>query len=110
MGWLLLFALGMLQMLHFAWLQWMATGAHLAVQRPAVLVAPAFFCLASPLLAPKNERGIPPGAVVARVARVHGGVAAVAPGIAAGLLCWARSTWWLARSLYRLRAQRQATG
>ena len=58
-----------------------------AVQRPAVLVAPSLF--SQPFAGSENERGTPPGAVVARVAQVHGGVVAVAPGTAAGLLCWA---------------------
>lgn len=107
MGLVLLGALAGLQLLHFAWLQWDADAVHTPLYSVLLfLVAPAFFLFSQPLLAPKASAG-QPGVpwwhavpVVAAAALPWHMVLPLAFVLGAGYLVW------LARSLYRLRAER----
>ncbi len=107
MGWLLLFALGALQVLHFAWLQWDADWVHTPLYSVLLFsVAPAFYLFSQPLLLPKADAGLH------AVRYLH-----ALPVLVAAWLPWhlalplafsmgAVYLVWLARSLYRLRTQR----
>jgi len=109
MGLVLLAALGGVQLLHFAWLHWDVDGVHTPLYSVLLfLVAPAFFLFSQPLLTPKDasrRQGVPWWHAVPVVAaaglpwRVALPLAFV---LGAGYLVW------LARSLYRLRAERAA--
>ncbi|NUN60455.1 MAG: helix-turn-helix domain-containing protein [Burkholderiaceae bacterium] len=107
MGLVLLAALGGLQLLHFAWLQWDVDGVHSPLYSVLLfLVAPAFFLFSQPLLAPKEATGRP-GAPWWHAIPVA--AAAVLPwpvALSLAFVLGAGYLVWLARSLYRLRAER----
>lgn len=107
MGLVLLAALAGLQLLHFAWLQWHADVVYSPLYSVLLfLVAPAFFLFSQPLLTQKEGAGRPRAlwwhaVPVAAAAALPWGVALpLAFVLGTGYLVW------LARSLYRLRAER----
>lgn len=109
MGLVLLAALGGVQLLHFAWLQWDVDGVHTPLYSVLLfLVAPAFFLFSQPLLTLKDasrRQSVPWWHAVPVV-----GAAGLPWSVALPLafVLGAGYLVWLARSLYRLRAERAA--
>ena len=107
MGWLLLFALGMLQMLHFAWLQWDGDGVHTRLYSVLLFsVAPAFFLFSQPLLIPKTSAELHPARWWHALPVFMAAWLPWRLALPLAFLLGAVYLVWLARSLYRLRAQR----
>ena len=107
MGWVLLFALGVLQAMHFAWLQWDADAIHTRTYSVLLFsVAPAFYLFSQPLLLPKAGAGWYAERYLHALPVF---MAAWLPwhlALPLAFLLGAVYLVWLARSLYRLRAQR----
>ena len=107
MGWLLLFALGVLQMLHFAWLQWDGDGVHTRLYSVLLFsVAPAFFLFSQPLLIPKTSAELHPARWWHALPVFMAAWLPWRLALPLAFLLGAVYLVWLARSLYLLRAQR----
>lgn len=107
MGLLLLGALGALQLMHFAWLQWDVDAVHTRLYGVLLfLVAPAFFLFSRPLLAPRSGAGAP-GMPWWHVLPAVAAAGLPSPwALPLAFVVGAAYLAWLARSLYLLRAER----
>lgn len=111
MGLLLLLTLSSLQLAHFAWLNLdLAWIDHPAYHIVLFVVAPAFFLFAHPLLHPEQGNLCHPSHLLHLVPPALAALLPPPTALPSAFLVGAGYLVWLARSLYALRATRNAFG